>query len=152
MENLIKALQQFQQGIKAINKNAQGYGYKYAPLDQIHEEINPILDECGLVLTHEVISEVDEFGFRTGLRSSLWHVESGEFRNSTIRIPENVKLNGMNHFQVLGSAITYYRRYNTECLLNLTLTKDTDAGEEVKPQPQPKSPAKKVSNNLKDLF
>jgi hypothetical protein len=48
----------------------------------------------------------------------------------------------MNDFQVLGSAITYMRRYQLSAMLGLVTDKDTDAGGEqvkmkqtMKPQP-----------------
>ena len=42
-------------------------------------------------------------------------------------IPENVSLKGMNEYQVLGSAITYIRRYALSSLLGIVTDKDTDA-------------------------
>ena len=42
-------------------------------------------------------------------------------------IPQNVSLKGMNEYQVLGSAITYIRRYALSSLLGIVTDKDTDA-------------------------
>ena len=43
----------------------------------------------------------------------------------------------MNEFQVLGSAITYLRRYALSSMLGLVTDKDTDAsGEQVKNEPK----------------
>jgi uncharacterized protein YdeI (BOF family) len=43
----------------------------------------------------------------------------------------------MNDFQVLGSAITYIRRYAISSMLGLVTDKDTDAGgEQVKDEPK----------------
>ena len=43
----------------------------------------------------------------------------------------------MNEFQVLGSAITYLRRYALSSMLGLVTDKDTDAsGEQVKHEPK----------------
>jgi len=44
----------------------------------------------------------------------------------------------MNDFQVLGSAITYLRRYSISSLLGIVTDKDTDASGE---QEAPKKPA-----------
>ena len=57
-----------------------------------------------------------------------------------IDIPQEVDLKGMNDFQVLGSAITYLRRYAISSILGLVTDKDTDAqGEQTKGN---KAPAK----------
>ena len=43
----------------------------------------------------------------------------------------------MNEFQVLGSAITYLRRYSLSSMLGLVTDKDTDAsGEQIKVEPK----------------
>ena len=43
----------------------------------------------------------------------------------------------MNTFQIMGSAITYYRRYSLSAALGLITDKDIDAkGEETKTKPQ----------------
>ena len=45
----------------------------------------------------------------------------------------------MNTFQVMGSAITYYRRYSLSAALGLITDKDIDAkGDEVKASAKPK--------------
>ena len=48
----------------------------------------------------------------------------------------------MNTFQVMGSAITYYRRYTLSTMLGLVTDKDADAsGEQVKSKPVLSDPA-----------
>ena len=41
---------------------------------------------------------------------------------------------GMNEFQVLGSAVTYIRRYALSSMLGIVTDKDTDAAGEQKPK------------------
>ena len=48
----------------------------------------------------------------------------------------NVQLKGMNDFQVMGSAITYLRRYSLSSVLGLVTDKDTDAGGEQLSKPK----------------
>ena len=63
----------------------------------------------------------------------MFHIESGEAIQSDTLIPQNVQLAKMNEFQVLGSAITYIRRYALSSMLGLVTDKDTDAsGEQVR--------------------
>jgi hypothetical protein len=125
MKHLFKALADFQQEVPVIHKGTQGYGYSYADLPKIFEVINPLLQKHGLGFT-QLIND-------TGVKTILFHTESGENIFSETPIPQNVQLKGMNDFQVLGSAITYIRRYSISALLGIITDKDTDAaGEQVK--------------------
>ncbi len=66
----------------------------------------------------------------TELITIVFHVESGEQIESKTAIPQGVQLKGMNDFQVLGSAISYLRRYCISSILGIVSDKDTDAGGE----------------------
>jgi hypothetical protein len=124
MKNLFKALADFQQEVPVILKDTQAYGYKYADLPEILKIINPLLKKHGLGFT-QLINGVS-------IKTILFHVESGETLESSTDIPQGVQLKGMNDFQVLGSAITYIRRYALSSMLGLVTDKDTDAsGEQV---------------------
>jgi hypothetical protein len=128
MKNLFKALANFQQEVPVIHKATQGYGYSYADLPKIFEVINPLLKKHGLGFT-QLINGTD-------LVTCVFHVDSEEQITSTTAIPQNVALKGMNDFQVMGSAITYVRRYAISSMLGLVTDKDTDAsGEQVKKLP-----------------
>ena len=125
MKNLFKALANFQQEVPVIHKGTTGYGYSYADLPAIFEIINPLLKKHGLGFTQMVNG--------TAIKTIIFHIESGETIESTTDIPQNVQLSKMNEFQVLGSAITYIRRYALSSILGLVTDKDTDAaGEQVK--------------------
>lgn len=125
MKNLFKALADFQQEVPVIHKGTQGYGYSYADLPKIFEVINPLLKKHGLGFT-QLIEE-------QSIITVLFHVESGERLDSKTIIPQGVQLKGMNDFQVLGSAITYLRRYALSSILGIVTDKDVDAaGEQVK--------------------
>jgi hypothetical protein len=128
MKNLFKALANFQQEVPVIHKGTQGFGYSYADLPAIFDKINPLLKKHGLGFT-QLINGTD-------LVTCIFHVESGETIESTTAIPQGVQLKGMNDFQVMGSAITYVRRYALSSALGLVTDKDTDAsGEQVKKLP-----------------
>lgn len=125
-KNLFKALANFQQEVPTIHKDTKGYGYTYTRLSTILELINPLLKKHKLGFTQLVESK--------GIKTILFHVESGETLESFTDIPQDVNLKGMNDFQVLGSAITYIRRYALSSMLGLVTDKDIDAsGEQVKP-------------------
>lgn len=124
MKNIYKALADFQQEVPVILKDTSGYGYKYADLPAIFEVINPLMKKNGLGFYQSVNG--------TQIKTVIFHSESGETLESNTDIPQGVQLKGMNDFQVLGSAITYIKRYALSSLLGLVTDKDTDAsGEQV---------------------
>jgi len=119
MKNIYKALAAFQQEAPTIHKGTQGYGYSYADLPTIFEVINPLLSKHGLGFTQTVNG--------SQLCTTVFHIESGEEVEGCADIPQDVTLKGMNDFQVLGSAITYMRRYQLSAMLGIVTDKDTDA-------------------------
>lgn len=145
MKNLFKALASFQQEVPVIHKATQGYGYSYSDLPKIFSVINPLLKKHGLGFT-QLINGTD-------LVTVLFHCESGESIESKTEIPQGVQLKGMNDFQVLGSAITYLRRYALSSILGLVTDKDTDAsGEQIKDEPKKQSlDSKRFQDAIKAL-
>ena len=129
MKAIYKALADFQQEVPVIFKGTSGYGYKYADLPTILETINPLLKKHGLGFTQLVNKE--------SLQTILFHIESSEVITSDTLISYGVSLAKMNDFQVLGSQITYLRRYAISSMLGLITDVDNDAsGEQVKKLPK----------------
>lgn len=125
MKNIYKALADFQQEVPVIHKDTEGFNYSYADLPKVFEIILPLLKKHGLGFTQLVEG--------TKIKTVLFHVETGEILTSDTDIPQGVQMGKMNDFQVLGSAITYIRRYALSAMLGLVTDKDTDAsGEQVK--------------------
>ena len=131
---LWSALAGFQQEVPVIHKGTQGYGYSYADLTKIIQTINPIMARHGLGYTQPLVGNA--------IKTIIFHIETGETLESTIDIPQGVSLKGMNDFQVLGSAISYLRRYSLASVLTLITDSDIDAsGEQTKKaQPKPEKP------------
>jgi len=124
MKSIYKALADFQQEVPVIHKGTQGFNYSYADLPAIFEVINPLLKKHGLGF-YQAVND-------NSVKTVVFHIESGEQIESNTAIPTGVELNKMNKFQVLGSAITYIRRYALSAILGLVTDKDTDAsGEEI---------------------
>ncbi len=141
MKNLYKALSNFQNEVPVIHKDTKGYGYTYTNLTTILTTINPILKKNGLGFTQLLEGN--------GLKTIIFHCDSGEALESFAEIPQNVTLKGMNAFQVLGSANTYIRRYALSSALGLITDKDIDAcGDQVKKTP---SERLKDCKTLKEL-
>lgn len=136
-KSLFKSLAAFQQEVPVIHKETKGYGYSYADLPTIFNIINPLLAKHQLGFTQPIMGDC--------VKTIVFHVETGESIESLTDIPKGVQLKGMNDFQVLGSAITYIRRYALSSILGLVTDKDTDAsGEQIKsskPQLELKSEA-----------
>jgi hypothetical protein len=128
MKNLYKALANFQQEVPTIHKATQGFGYTYADLTAIYKIINPLMKKNGLGFT-QLLQD-------NKMVTIVFHIESGETIESRTDIPMNVQLKGMNDFQVMGSAITYLRRYSLSSVLGLVTDKDTDAGGEQVSKPK----------------
>jgi hypothetical protein len=130
-KTIYKSLAEFQQECPVIHKGTTGYGYSYADLPTIFEVINPLLAKHNLGFT-QLIQEQN-------IETILFHIDTGETIKSTTAIPQGVSLKGMNDYQVLGSAITYLRRYALSAMLGIVTDKDTDAGGEQKPKAKQKA-------------
>lgn len=127
-KTLFKALADFQQECPVIHKGTKGHNYSYADLPTIFEVINPLLKKHGLGFTQELDGGA--------LVTTIFHVESGEWRASRADIPVQ-ELRGMNIYQSYGSALTYFRRYTLSSALGIVTDKDTDAQGQPKPKGKP---------------
>lgn len=136
-KNIYTAIAEFQQECPVIFKGTKGYGYEYADLPAILEVINPLLKKHGLGFT-QILNN-------NSLETTVFHIESGESIKSSIEIPDE-SLKGMNKFQVLGSAITYLRRYSLSAMLGIVTDKDNDAAG----APEPKTEQKKLPELTND--
>ena len=141
MKNIYKALANFQQEVPIIHKGTAGYGYSYADLTAIFTVINPLLKEHGLGFT-QLVNE-------NSIKTVLFHIESGETLESTTNLIEGVKLAKMNDFQVLGSQITYIRRYALSSLLGLVTDKYIDGDGDQKPELPKEKPQVATAEMLK---
>lgn len=143
MNNLLKALAEFQHEVPTIQKNTTGYGYKYADLPTIFDVIKPLLKKHGLGFFQH-LGTLDGV---TYLQTTIYHVESGEKIDSQVEIP-NVQLAKMNDYQAFGSGVTYYRRYALACSLTLITDVDNDgAGQQTGRKKGDKAPKKQGLND-----
>jgi hypothetical protein len=139
MKNLFKALADFQQEVpvvfKATTAGQGNFSYQYADLPAILNTINPLMQKHGLGFT-QVTNHKDGTDY---LVTVLFHVESGETLETSLRLMPDVELKGQNIFQSYGSQLTYFRRYGISQILGLVTDKDTDAaGETTKKKMFPK--------------
>lgn len=138
MKNLFKALAEFQQEVpvifKATTAGSGNFAYQYADLPAIFNVINPLLQKHGLGFT-QLTNHKEGIDYLTTV---VFHVESGETLETSLRLLPEVELKGQNIFQSYGSQLTYFRRYGISQILGLVTDKDTDAvGETTKKKPFP---------------
>jgi len=103
-----------------INKDATNpfHKSKYATLDNIIEKYTDILIENWLVVYHETVCEWD----KTYLKTTI--IDSTD--NTMSKVSTMIPLNEDTTMQKLWSSITYAKRYNLGCLLNIVTDEDTD--------------------------
>jgi len=116
--NIRKKLQKFQEENIVIERNASWYNYKYSSYDYIREKIHKLLDKLQIVVNHSI---QDYWGILY-LETIIIDMDSWESRASVLPINANLDP------QKLGSAITYFKRYNLGALLNLIIEWEDDDG------------------------
>lgn len=139
-KTLAKAIADFQQEVPAIHEQTKGYGYTYASLTQIFKVINPLMKKHKLGFTQMVNG--------TQLSTTIFHTDSGATIEAVMDIPQGVQMKGMNDFQVLGSGITYCRRYHISAILGLVTDADIDAAGEQTKAAKPKLSAERFKAAL----
>jgi len=123
--------------IPPVEKNRTGHKYKYSDLHEVITKISGPLKSNGFVLFHQLFYHDGQLNLTTVLRHA-----SGEQLTSVW--PVEPSGNEPNKAQAVGSLITYGRRYNISCLLNLDSIEDDDAGStghEYQPRKQSSAPA-----------
>jgi hypothetical protein len=120
---VIKALAEFQKKAKqpkksGINKHTKS---RYSTLVDILERIKEVAPDCGLAVT----SFVTGHGQETSMicTTKLLHTSGQWIQDS---IPLIINQRGMNDMQLVGSAITYARRYSLQNLFGLVGDPDLD--------------------------
>jgi len=143
---LTKALVKFNNEINKITKDAENPYFKsnYATLDQIVEQIRPLLTKNGLAVMQFPSGD----GQMVSVTTLLLH-ESGEFIESQ---PINMKP-VKNDPQAVGSCITYARRYSLQSFLSLNTGEDDDGNKVTHTdQPQEKLASDKQLNLITNLL
>lgn len=131
MKNLFKALAEFQHECPSIKKTKNNdFGkFKYTDLSDVVEVIKPLLKKHGLGYYQVMDKQI--------LRTVLFHVESGELIESAIEMPQGIILKGMNEFQVMGSSISYIRKYQLTAILGV-VSDEKSIDSLVSQEPKPK--------------
>lgn len=144
VKEIVSSLVKFNQEVTKISQDAKNPFFKksYATLDQIIEQIRPILSSHGLVVMQDISSE--DNGNIT-VKTSVMH-ESGQFIETS---GTSLKLS-KNDPQGAGAGITYARRYDLSAALSLNTGEDDD-GNSVSGNTQQNNSYKKTSSKPKTL-
>lgn len=116
MKNILKKVFNLQQEVKAIEKDSENPYFKsnYFDINKMIEVLKPILKTQGLAIYQPVVYQ----DMKNILKTIISDVESGEFIESSISLPDNLEP------QKMGSAITYLRRYSLQSMLFLQAEDD----------------------------
>ena len=138
---LTKALVKFNSEVSKITKDANNPYFKnnYATLDQIVEEIRPLLTKNGLAIMQFPSGD----GNTVSVTTLLIH-ESGQWIESE---PINMKP-VKNDPQAVGSCITYARRYSLQAFLSLNTGEDDDDNKATHTEPPQEELASEKQLNL----
>lgn len=116
------AMAAFQAECPTIEKTKQGYGYKYAPLESIVEQVKDLLSKHGF--SYKFNTDEREGG--TIIYCRINHI-GGHFEDSQVSIDKETTTK-MNASQQSGAVMTYGKRYAfCNALGILTGDEDTDA-------------------------
>ncbi|AEL19150.1 Erf superfamily protein (plasmid) [Borreliella bissettiae DN127] len=124
--------------LPGIDKSLKGYGYKYQNFNEIVEEIENVIEKHNLELDFEQypISIEGQYGIVDYIRTTFYSTSTGyEFSFDTRLHTENLQWNNENNSknvvntvpQLVGSAITYFKRYALVACLHIKSEVDTDA-------------------------
>jgi hypothetical protein len=114
--------------IGKVVKNAMSHHSKYADLNAIMAEVEPVLLENGLILLQPIQGN--------SVCTQIIDIDSGAMLESCMDLPQGVNPQNM------GSAITYYRRYTLQSALSLQAVDDD--GEKASKEEQPKEIVKET--------
>lgn len=126
-KNLWQKLSKIQSMKIDIVKDKAAHGYSYATLDQIMDLMGPILHENGLVVYHT--TDYDKEISMQYLETTIKDIDNPEdLLTSKTYLDSTIVLPNQNKVMVIGSMITYFRRYHVTSMLGLTTETDNDAG------------------------
>ena len=144
---LLKKVWDIKKSLPVFEKESQGFKFKYVSLDQIVEALTPLLDEHGLAYYHQTLVTDEGQNIVVTTLYDLTEEEEAIFHTLSLAIPDGIDLAGMNGYQSLGSALTYFRRYNLVTMFDILADQDVDSV-----VPKQKAPKKDYVKAVKELI
>ena len=141
--NLFGALIKARTEIDAVVKDKDGYGYKYATLDNVISMLKGVLPKYGL--GYAQFPETQDG--KDGVTTIVMH-ESGEYMSARYEM-EATEMKGTNLTQQKGASITYTRRYALCSVFGIPTEEDTDGTVDT-----PTKPAKRAEtkSSVEDII
>ena len=111
-ESIYDKLYKVQKEVGSISKNKQNnfYKSKYFNIDELIEQLTPILQKHNLLLLQPIQDDKQY--------SIIYDIDDGDSVESSLSLPIGLDA------QKIGGAITYYRRYTLVALLGLQAEDD----------------------------
>ena len=120
---LEKKMWEIKQKLPKFKKATKGFKFKYTNLSDIEKGLLPLLVESKIGYCHNIDIEDG----KNILLTTIFDLESELTQTHRLIIPDDVKLAGMNDYQSLGSALTYFRRYHLVVAFGILTDEDVDA-------------------------
>ena len=118
-------LSRIQKELKAPKNQRNAFGgYNYRSCEDILEAVKPLLNDCSLTVSDEIVAIGDRFYVKATARLSL---SAEDYVQNIAFAREPLAKKGMDEAQVTGATSSYARKYALNGLLAIDDTKDADA-------------------------
>ncbi len=121
-------------------KTTKGYGYKYAPLDEVLDIIRPAFMANGLFFMQTPWTPSEG---EMGVTTLVTHT-SGQWISSQFAIKIETQ-KGMNYNQSCGTLLTYMRRYSAISFACLAMVEDSDGEGKKEKEPKEKKSVEELA-------
>ena len=119
-------LKEIQQNLKAPKGRTNTFGkYKYRSCEDILEAVKPLLGDCTLTLSDELVV----VGERYYVKATATLIVGEEVYQTTAFARESEEKKGMDDSQITGTASSYARKYALNGLFLIDDNKDADTDE-----------------------
>ncbi|WP_024654319.1 ERF family protein [Borrelia hispanica] len=131
--DFLNNLKTLRMSLDGVNKNLNGYGYKYQDFNEIVREVKNVIKENNLDIDFVQVPTCKVIGNNTiSVVTTTFYNSSGyEYSFDTPLYIEELKSIGIKSqntwSQLVGSAITYFKRYALVAYLSIESEVDTDA-------------------------
>jgi len=136
MTEIYNKLSEIQQNLNAPKNQFNSFGkYKYRNCEDILEALKPLLGECCVTLSDEMVMVGERFYIKA--TAFLWSEGSSIGVSAYAR--ESLDKKGMDSAQITGAASSYARKYALNGLFLIDDNKDADTDENTVQQNNPQA-------------
>uniref|UniRef100_UPI0004630673 ERF family protein n=1 Tax=Borrelia persica TaxID=44448 RepID=UPI0004630673 len=134
--NFFQSLYNLRMSLIGVGKNLNGYGYKYQDFNEILREVKNVIKESNLDIDFVQCPTIKSFeGKLVNVITTTFYSPNSGYRyefDTPIYTEElnSMKLRSQNTLpQLVGSCITYFKRYALVAFLSIESEVDTDASD-----------------------